>query len=427
MIYLLALILTLLTAAMLWLPVLAWTGFGILPDQVRRHAAVLKWFTLLATGFWFVYAIQTSGRLDYNAYLTQWQMVVDAQSPPWGEHSTNAYGPLYNLLALPYMIDPFLPKLLFVFTWMWASMFLIGQAIKCDDRPSLHAWPVAVFMLTGPFLALLIAHYGYFDILPAWLCLMAVHFRMRQRDGLSGAALAGAVLLKFYPLALLPFLMLDRRGLRLRIQLGAWCVGLIGIGMLMGWLIWGQSVLHPLSFAGERPSKWLSIFRFLRGPYSPLALGMENPNADHLSLPAIVVLGGGAWLVCWWRRVPLIPACVIGVSIALQFYKVGHVQFQILLVLLILYWLATGGLLSREHRPAMIAVLAYLLWLTGFVIVYAVLRRVSREGLLISIRDYAGLVGFIMTVWLALAAYKSPKPPHGLGLDDAPQPASVLV
>jgi hypothetical protein len=418
-------ILVCLLAALLWVPRLAWLGFGTLPTAVRRHAPVMKWLMLLATGFWLVITTKTGARLDYNEYLMQWQIIVDAQLPPWGEHTTNAYGPLYNALALPYLVDPFLPKMLFVFVWMWVSVFLIGQALQRDDRPILHAWFIATLMLTSPYLAILIAHYGYFDILPAGLCLLAVYLRLHQHDRMSGAALAGAVLLKFYPLALLPFIMLDGR--RLRIRIGAWCIVCVCIGMLAGGLIWGGSVLQPLTFAGDRPSKWLSIFRYLSGPYSPLALWMENPNADHLSFPAMVLFGGGTWLACWWRRVPLIPACVAGVAIALQFYKVGHIQFQILLWVLIMYWLVTGSLLSREHRPALIAVLTYLIWLTVFVMVYAVLRRYFREGVFLTVRDFTGAIGLFMTVWLTLAALKAPKPPSGTGLADSPRPAGTLL
>ncbi len=425
MIYLFAAILMVLIAALLWVPVFASVGMGRLPAEMRRQTVWLKWLVLLAAGFWMVYAILTGSRLDYDAYQLQWQIILDAQAPPWGEHSSNAYGPLYNLLALPYRIDPFLPKLLMVFAWMWAALCLIRLALKRADRPAIHAWLTAAFMLLGPALALLIAHYGYFDILPAGLCLVALHLRLQKRDTLSAAALAGAVLLKYYPIALLPFLMLDRR--RLRIRLGVWCVVFVGLGMLASGWVWGESTLHPLTFAGERPSKWLSIFRFLRGPYSPLSLWMENPDADHLSLPALVLFTGATWLVCWWRRVPLAPACVAGIAVALQFYKVGHIQFQILLMLLILYWLVTGGLLSRENRPALVAVIAYLLWLTVFVCVYVVLRRVSREDVFISIRDYPGLIGLIMTLWLAVAAIKSPKPPDHEGAAGVAQNAGPVV
>jgi len=397
MTYLTIMLVLALTATLCWAPRFRRAALGDPTPALGRHFHALNGFVLIATLFWCYIAIRTGARLDYTQYLIQWDMVLSGEVMPWGEHSRNAYGPLYNLLAPLIRLDAYLPKCLFVFAWAWSSVFLVGQSYRRSGQP-LDAWMMAFVMLVSPFFAVLIAHYGFFDILPAGLILMAVHLRTKDRDGWAGAALAAAVLLKYYPLAVLPFLMLDGRKLRLKLLIS--CLGLIGLGMLASFAWWGDSTLHPLMFASDRESKWLSVFRVLRGPYSPLKLFMEDPNADALSVPAMILFGGGLWLWCWLRRVPVVPACIAGLAIGLQFYKVGHVQFQMSVILLIGYAFATGQLLSSRHRAALISGLAYLGWLTVFVLVYAILRRVSREGLLLSIRDFSGWIGLAMTLWL---------------------------
>lgn len=386
-------------AVAFWVPGLRRLTWGKLGPESRIHAHVLALIGVVAAVVWCTYAIASGARLDYEAYLIQWQMVLDGEVAPWGEHSRNAYGPLYNLLAWPAGIDPYLPKCLFVGVWVWSGVFLSALGLRRAGRSGV-AYAIAAAMLIGPYFVILVGHYGYFDILPGVLCLLAVHLRMQGRDAGSGTALAAAVLLKYYPLAMLPFLMLDGR--RLRWRLGVWCVGLIALGMLMSYAVWGDSTVHPLSFAADRPSKWLSVFRYLRGPYSPLALVMQEPNADALAMPVLILSGGGVWLWCWFKRIPTVPACIAGLAIGLQFYKVGHVQFQMPVVLMIMYSAAAGGLMSRGQRKCLFASVAYLVWLTGFVLVYALLRRVSRDGVLLSIRDFTGLIGLVMTCWLVL-------------------------
>ena len=88
-----------------------------------------------------------------------------------------------------------------------------------------------------------------------------------QRDVAAGVFLGLGVLLKLMPIVLLPFLMLDGRRLRYRLPAAAVITILLGFGASL--VIWGPD-FRPLIFAAGRSSHHLSIYRFLKGPYSPL-------------------------------------------------------------------------------------------------------------------------------------------------------------
>ncbi len=386
------------TGALMWVPGLRRSTLGGPTAESGQHFHALKAFVLVMTAAWCFLAIRTGARLDYVWYLLQWDVILKGEASPWVEHAKNAYGPAYNLLALLTLPDLYFPKILFVFTWSWVTAFLVGQVVQRGGSAR-QAWGVAIGMLFSPYFATLIVHYGYFDIVPAALCLIAVHMRIKNRDGWSGAALALAVLMKFYPIALLPFLMLDGR--RLRIRLAVWCVGVFVLGMLGSYLYWGASTLTPLMFAAERPSRWLSIFRFLRGPYSPLNWFMEDPNLDYLTSPSIVLFGGLVWLACWWRRVEMVPACIAGMATGLHFYKVGHVHFLMIVVVLMAYWYARGGCSLQRNRRAFIAAAVSVVWWTVFVVIWAVMRRVARPSIT-PLHDPASLFAFFQTAWLVL-------------------------
>lgn len=399
MIYLLMALVVLMTGALLWAPGLRRCTLGEPSAELGRQYDALKAFVLVMTGIWCYVAIQTGARLDYEWYLLQWDVVLQGEESPWVAHALNAYGPAYNLIAPLTLLDLYFPKILFVFAWSWVTAFLVGQVIQRGGSVRL-AWGIAIGMLFSPYFATLIVHYGYFDIVPAGLCLFAVHMRTKNRDGLAGAALAVAVLMKFYPIALLPFLMLDGR--RLRIRIAVWCVGLFILGMLSSYLYWGESTWRPLMFAAERPSRWLSIFMFLRGPYSPLGMFMDNPNVDYLTVPSIIFFGGVVWLTCWWKRVEMVPACIAGMATGLQFYKVGHVHFLMIVVVLIAYWVALGGCSIQRNRQACIAAAVSVLWWSLFIVIWAVMRRVARPSMS-HLHDPASLIAFSQTVWLVLA------------------------
>ncbi len=145
---------------------------------------------------------------------------------------------------------------------------------------------------------------GNFDILVGTLTLAAVVNACREHGARSGAFLTAGILLKYYPCTLLPFLVTQPRAFRWRIA--ATAAALTVTGLAASLLIWGSSTFKPLTFGVERPSKFLSVFAFLRGPYSLLRLWIPEPNVDWLSLPlmAVVILTILAISLCVVYRPP---------------------------------------------------------------------------------------------------------------------------
>ena len=171
------------------------------------------------------------------------------------------------MLAIPAWINPLLPKLLFALAYLAFAVWLIKDCGKGRQRSRLGGLVLLVWLF-NPYLWVEIACFGHFDILVGLCCVAAVAARADGRDVLSAVSLGLGVLIKFMPIVLLPFLILDRQ--RFRFRLLAAAVGVIAAGFLISLLIWGTSTFRPMFFAAGRTSQHLSIYRFLQGKNSPL-------------------------------------------------------------------------------------------------------------------------------------------------------------
>jgi Glycosyltransferase family 87 len=391
-----------LTAILLMTPAVNRWLWGDQADIRHHEVRLLKGFIFLTAAASFMATIAFGSRLDYRHYLNHWQLVRSGESP-WGGQSTNTYGPLYNLLAIPAGIDPFLPKLIFTGAWIAASTFLVGLMIR-NQLPKSYIWAIAAFLLIGPYFPVCITVYGYFDILPAVLGLAAIHLRLKNREVTSGIVLALSVLLKYYPFALLPFLTLDQQRMRWRVATA--CMLTIVVGMSLSMLIWGRATFEPLLYGVERESKLLSIFRFLRGSFSPLHLIVQTPNVDFLSLPAMALGYGVALIGCYLTKMRVVSACIVGMLTALLFYKVGHAQFLTIIVLLIPYWYIVGCPELMQNRRLFVALICYLSLLSLFIFLYAASGHLVKPPWIIA-REFVSLPFFFLTCWVLVEFFRA--------------------
>ena len=124
---------------------------------------------ILLSGCISTIAILTGFRHDYIAYIQQWSVILQGDDPwnPVQKIPTNAYGPLFNVLALFYAIHPLAPKLLFCISSLGASTWLIKILGKRYRKEPLIMLAGLLFLFINPFLLLTIAEQGLFDILPA--------------------------------------------------------------------------------------------------------------------------------------------------------------------------------------------------------------------------------------------------------------------
>ncbi len=287
-----------------------WHAFAIaVLSAGALHLAVVLWLSRVAdrrkrrglivfAALFLASTVLSGPRHDYVADLEIWDTVQRGGDPWWlvvGRNSPlNAYGPLFNVLAPLATLNPLAPKLLF-------AMIYVGFVIALIHQRRRLSWMDAGAWLLNPFPWVEIAYFGHFDVLVALACVLAVRLRVRNRDGAAGASLALGVLLKYVPIVILPFLSLHDRRARPRVLISAFVI--ITAGMSASVLMWGTSTFRPLTFAATRGSNLLSIFRFLRGSFSPLRWVVAHPNVDRLSLPTLAIAGGTVFALCVKRRV----------------------------------------------------------------------------------------------------------------------------
>jgi hypothetical protein len=304
-------------------------------------------------------------QVDYDDYLRQWRLVTDGLNP-WisktGEGTSNAYGPAYNLLALFAYLHPLLPKCLFIFVWFgtiaWLDkLHMVNENL--DFRKKALLW---LLIMVNPYFWRQTSLAAHFDILVATCCLGAIHCQKVRREILAGIWLAMGILLKFIPIVLLPFLCIQNR--RIRPKLLLTCSALVVLAFTICYILWGDAVFHPLLYAGERPSARHSIFRFLRGEYSPLRLFTDNPNVDFMSFPLIVLLGGILFLLHLKHNFEISAISLLTLTGVLLLYKVGHSQFQIIPIYVGSYWFIVHGRPGNDIVKVGKLALFYLAWIS---------------------------------------------------------------
>jgi hypothetical protein len=347
---------------------------------------------------------------DYHLYLDIWREILAGRDPwylvvggPTGSFSLHAYGPLYNLLALPTLWNPLGPKLIFAGAyWTFAASLSLTA-----PRLGMPPWSPLAFAawFAGPFAWVEIAGFGHFDVLVAFLCVAAIQARANGRWGASAGWTASGVLLKYFPGVLAPFLALDRGKVRWRWL--ATTAGLSVAGLGVAWSIWGPSVFRPLALAAGRESAGLSIFRVLRGSHSPIGRDTLVFSTDEYAGP--ILLGGLFLSWRWTRRTELLPttAGVLAVATTLTLYKVGFPQYFMVLYLLTPYWFAREFARLSNRVWIAAAYLAVFAWVTWYDVLLA-------RGLQTAADDWAGLVTFplmaALTAGIALSGRKETAP-----------------
>jgi Glycosyltransferase family 87 len=379
------------------------TGQGSPRRRLERWAnpvLILLSFAFLAL------TVQRGGIQDYYFFLQMWRE-VQLGHDPWffaygvfGKYPMNAYGPLFNIFAIPALVNPLLPKLLFAGAYLAFAIWLIKDRGKECLRAGL-SWPLLVVWCWMPYCWVEIANFGHFDVLVGLLCAAAVEARVRQRDAISGVCLGLGVLLKFMPIVLLPFLILDRGRPRYRLLSAA--VVTIALGLGASVLLWGPSTFRPLIFAAERSSHHLSIYRFLKGRYSPLSWLVFNEDPDQAAPAFMLIALLWAWLLVRKRMIEPAPAAVLAVLVTLMFYQVGFAQYHMVLFVLASYWMMSARGAIRKAIPLWIALGCYFGWLSIFDVILST-TNIDSMGM----QEWIGLPTFLLGCFLLVSIVRSP-------------------
>jgi hypothetical protein len=120
----------------------------------------------------------------------------------------------------------------------------------------------------------------------------------------------------------------------------------------------------------------------------------------------MAVVGLLVFLACRWRRSDPTTMALLAVLTTLLFYKVGFIQYQMILFLLAASWLGRyGPALARERRWAvLIALGAYFGWLTLFDLFYCSVGGILHDdGPWGRVADWAGLPTFLLGSFLLVS------------------------
>ena len=366
-----------------------------------QHAAGRRtslWLTILSLAFLAVTVL--SGPVhDYPHFLNMWYEVEQGRNPwflvggPNGVVPLNAYGPLFNLLTGLFWVNPLAPKLLFSYAYI---LFAVGEIKSFMASHRLSAWSFGVLnaLFWNPFPWVEIAIRGHFDVLVALLCLAAIRARLAGRDYVSAICLGLGVLLKFFPIVLLPFLALDRSRIRVRVVVTT--IGVIALGLGLSYWFWGATTFSPLTFAATRRSNCLSIFYFcavaiLRsGCFCPLRILIN-------SRPVVLFV---ALLRPWqWYRTGhrgIEHACVVAVVVTAVFYHTGFPQYHMVPFVLGTDWALRYWELLRDRPVRVMAIASYLGWLAVFESYYLVVDSEYLAGSWYVIQEIVGLPTFLV-------------------------------
>ena len=315
------------------------------PLETARACTRTNVVLVLFSAAFLALSILSGSKGDYSSYGPEWRAILEGHDPWDPNFGGNAYGPLFNVLAPLYWITPLAPKLLFAFAYL---VFVIWLIKDFGARRGLVAlsWPVVVFWLMNPFPWVEIAYYGHNDVLVALACVAAVHSREQNKDVASGTFLAIGVLLKYLPIVILPFLVFNERPFRFRLFIC--CAVLIITALLVSVLVWGESTFSPLIFATTREFGG-SIYELLSSVYSPLRLFGDAPNVDWLEKPLGLTAGLGVFTWCRVRQIRPALSAVLAVLVTLLFYRVGPLNYQMVLFFLISYWAVSEWEQLKKH------------------------------------------------------------------------------
>jgi len=292
------------------------------------------------TMFAIVLTVARGSVHDYSAYLDQWNVVLSGGDPWDGSlPARNAYGPVHSIFAPLLVVDPLVPKLIMVGSFLTVNLMIVMRVARTDVSFRQRVLYVVFIPLNGCVLVWGIA-YGDNDVLVAALVGLALLARIDNRMSWTGFLLGVAVLLKFYPAVLIVYFAMDRRRISFTLLVASGVTILAGLAIAFA--IWGGNSLSWLLFASERGASLHSIWNAVASDSNSDWIQRWIDIAVRFNLILLAVFSI-AWLLFVWRvRMEWLPAAIGGLLGVLLLYKVGHGQFYLAWLIL-----ACGLLLVR--------------------------------------------------------------------------------
>jgi len=306
---------------------------------------------------------KTGIRHDYYWYAKQWEVVL-AGADPWlkANNTLNAYGPIHNFFAWIYQAGQMLPKYLFSFLLVATGIISAFIPLGIKDKTTLsQRCCLFTLLVLSPFSLITVGLHGNNDVIPAAAMVLSligiVTLRSTRSRFLSGGILAIGCMCKYYPLIILPSLLVRHR--RIDWSFASGFFGTLSLITALTYKLWGESFITPLLFAGSRGSKQLSVFSF-----SSEVIGI---NLDKLSIPLMLIVFVAISYFLFTRNAGPILGSIITFASVLSFYKVGHPQFFLFFFLVTPF--AIRYFFSCSNPPSQKLMATFFVWI-GFLNFY---------------------------------------------------------
>jgi hypothetical protein len=362
--------------------------------NIQPVSMALFFMAFFVVIFAFSYTFMSSPRHDYTGYMKQWSSIIQGQNP-WADQS-NAYGPVHTALALLYSVHFNVPRLFFVLLWIIGSFGIAIIINKNPYLPDTYKYALYLALFLNPLFWIFVVSYGTNDILMAFFVLLSILFFKAKRDIPAGFVMAVSIAVKFMPIVMLPFLIFSKVNIRWRFAISVAISSVFIFGV--SYCLWGNDLFHPLQMGYDRQSKMLSIFSFLRGRASPLRLFTDNPNLDWLSVYLCVASVFAFFFIHIKYGFEGILSSIIAMVILLTLYKVGHHQFYITLVMLIILWISLDYKKIMDTGFELTSVFTFIIWLSFVSFLYMLTWGYSETGW----REILGLPTFILSGWMLI-------------------------
>ena len=290
------------------------------------------------------------------------EKIFDLAKAPFQE-LPREYGPLSLVLfSLPLIFPVAWYNTIFNALMCVAIVSVAWLLDRYGPQGAGHLW------LLYTLLGVMMEAAGRFDVVPVALILIALLATQRSRSLLAYSSLAVGTLLKFFPLAMLPFLLIAswRRRRKEALWRGpALFAGIVAAGEGVAFLISPARALQPLGFLGNRcieaeslPATLSYLWASLTG--KPVSFHLVEqfsstcqfvPGTD--AIPTLVTLAGVAGLLAiywlFWRgQLNLTQGFLFATGVLVFSVKVFSVQYLLWLSPLIAYAYGLNG-------PALIA------------------------------------------------------------------------
>ncbi len=360
----------------------------------KQNFVLLLFFSALLTLAGFL-VLSLDNIQDYAEYCKHWKLILSGVDPwvlPDGKNVGNTYGPLYALFAPLYGIHPKLPRMVFVFSYFVVFYFLAQMVIGRYKQKGMESI-FFMLVLLSPLFYFDVIIFTHFDIIVAAFVFFAFICFKKNRMILAGVFIAIAVCLKYYPIVFVPFLFFNsnKRNVKFLVVFTVICFIVFGITYLK----WGTSFVDILLYASKRESKVFSIFRYFRGRDFFLKPITGEINLDRYSTP-VLALTGLLFFVAFIikKNKNILIDSISAFAIVLMFYKVGHLQFHLVFILLYVYAMINSMFTMRVN----IVFMVYVSWLSWGYTAFWFLN--SFKGPYSKYRDWVGLPTFLVLLLL---------------------------